>query len=107
MVAGYQVFAVNPVSVSRYRDRHAVSGAKSDPGRRAGTGGPGPHRPAQPPARLAAGDSDLAEAVKVLARAHQSMIWSRRQHANLCVPGISSAALTSRVAHPVGLDYSI
>ena len=30
--------------------------------------------------RPAAGDSDLAEAVKVLARAHQSMIWSRRRH---------------------------
>src|SRR5690349_12981761 len=30
--AGYQVYAINPLSVSRYRDRHAVSGAKSDPG---------------------------------------------------------------------------
>lgn len=30
--AGYQVFAVNPKAVSRYRDRHTVSGAKSDPG---------------------------------------------------------------------------
>jgi transposase len=30
--AGYQVFAVNPMSTSRYRERHAVSGAKSDPG---------------------------------------------------------------------------
>ena len=71
------------MSVSRYRDRHAVSGAKSDPGDakvladlvRTGRHN---HRPA-------AGDSDLAGAVKVLARAHQSMIWSRRQHANrLC-----------------------
>ena len=32
LAAGYRVFAVNPMSVSRYRDRHAVSGAKSDPG---------------------------------------------------------------------------
>ena len=32
--------------------------------------------------RPVAGDSDLAEAVKVLARAHQSMIWTRRRHAN-------------------------
>src|SRR6204780_4889117 len=80
VAAGYQVFAVNPMSTSRYRDRHSTSGAKSDPGdakvladmvrtdRRN-------HRPAAP-------DSDLAEAVKVLARAHQSMIWSRRQHAS-------------------------
>ena len=80
IAAGYQVFAVNPMSVSRYRDRHGVSGAKSDPGDakvladlvRTDRHN---HRPA-------AGDSDLAEAVKVLARAHQSMIWSRRQHAS-------------------------
>ena len=32
MAAGYQVFAVNPMSTSRYRDRHSTSGAKSDPG---------------------------------------------------------------------------
>src|ERR1700687_1232903 len=30
--AGYQMYAINPLSVSRYRDRHSVSGAKSDPG---------------------------------------------------------------------------
>src|SRR5450759_419533 len=28
--AGYQVYAVNPLAVSRYRERHGVSGAKSD-----------------------------------------------------------------------------
>jgi transposase len=80
IAAGYQVFAVNPLSVSRYRDRHGVSGAKSDPGDakvladlvRTDRHN---HRPA-------AGDSDLAQAVKALARAHQSMIWSRRQHAS-------------------------
>ena len=33
--------------------------------------------------RPVAGDSELAEAVKVLARAHQSMIWSRRRQANM------------------------
>lgn len=32
VAAGYQVYAVNPKAVSRYRDRHAVSGAKSDSG---------------------------------------------------------------------------
>jgi transposase len=32
VAAGYQVFAVNPMSASRYRDRHGSSGAKSDPG---------------------------------------------------------------------------
>jgi len=30
--AGYQVYAVNPYAASRYRDRHATSGAKSDAG---------------------------------------------------------------------------
>jgi transposase len=30
--AGYQVFAVNPLAVARYRERHQVSGAKSDAG---------------------------------------------------------------------------
>ena len=28
---GYQVYAINPLAVARYRDRHRVSGAKSDP----------------------------------------------------------------------------
>ena len=32
IAAGCQVFAVNPPSVSRYWERHSVSGAKSDPG---------------------------------------------------------------------------
>ncbi len=32
VAAGYQVFAINPLSVDRYRDRHSTSGAKSDPG---------------------------------------------------------------------------
>jgi hypothetical protein len=78
--AGYQVFAVNPKSTSRYRDRHSVSGAKSDPGDakvladmvRTDRHN---HRPI-------VGDSDLAGAIKVLARAHQSMIWSRTRQTN-------------------------
>jgi Transposase/Transposase IS116/IS110/IS902 family len=75
VAAGYQVYAVNPMSTSRYRDRHSTSGAKSDPGDakvladmvRTDRHN---HRPV-------AGDSELAEAIKVLARAHQTMIWSR------------------------------
>ena len=69
VAAGYQVFAINPFSVSRYRDRHNVAGAKSDPGDakvladlvRTDRHN---HRPV-------AGDSDEAAGVKVLARAHQ------------------------------------
>jgi transposase/transposase IS116/IS110/IS902 family protein len=79
VAAGYQVFAVNPLSVSRYRERHAVSGAKSGAGDAKVLAGlvrtdRHNHRPAAP-------DTDLAEAVKVLARAHQSMIWNRRRQA--------------------------
>jgi hypothetical protein len=32
LAAGYQVFAINPMSVACYRERHSTSGAKSDPG---------------------------------------------------------------------------
>src|SRR5439155_26482891 len=32
LAAGYQVYAINPLAASRYRERHATSGAKSDPG---------------------------------------------------------------------------
>ena len=80
VAAGYRVLAVNPMSTSRYRERHSTSGAKSDPGdafvlaELARTDGHN-HRPA-------AGDSELAEAVKVLARAHQSMIWTRQRQVN-------------------------
>ena len=78
--AGYQVFAVNPLAVARYRDRHQVSGAKSDAGDaklladlvRTDRHN---HRPL-------AGDSPDVEAIKVLARAHQNLIWSRTQHTN-------------------------
>jgi transposase len=78
--AGYQVYAINPFAVSRYRDRHAVSGAKSDPGDALVLADlvrtdRHQHRP------LAA-DSELAEAVKLLARAHQSLIWTRQREQN-------------------------
>ncbi len=80
VAAGYTVLAVNPLSTSRYRERHSTSGAKSDPGDAkvladlARTDAHN-HRPV-------AGDSELAEAVKVLARAHQAMIWSRQRQTN-------------------------
>lgn len=32
VAAGYRVYAINPRAVARYRDRHSVSGAKSDAG---------------------------------------------------------------------------
>jgi transposase len=78
--AGYEVYAINPLAVSRYRDRHAVSGAKSDPGDAQVLADlvrtdRHQHRPV-------AADSELAEAVKVLARAHQSLVWARQRQLN-------------------------
>jgi transposase len=80
VAAGYQVFAVNPMSTSRYRDRHSTSGAKSDPGDakvladmvRTDRHN---HRPVS-------ADSETVQAIKILARAHQSMIWSRGRQTN-------------------------
>jgi transposase len=81
VAAGYEVFAVNPMSTSRYRDRHSTSGAKSDPGDakvladmvRTDRHN---HRPV-------AADSETVQVVKVLARAHQTMVWSRKRQTNL------------------------
>ena len=72
---GRQVYPVNPMAVARYRDRHSIAGRKSDHGdavvlanvlrtdRHA-------HRPL--PA-----DSELAQAIAVLARAQQDAVWDR------------------------------
>jgi transposase len=75
VAAGYEVFAVNPMSVARYRERHSTSRAKSDAG--------DAHVLAEI-ARLdrvhhrpVAADSGLAEAVKLVARTHQTLIWDR------------------------------
>ena len=50
LAAGYRVYAINPRSASRYRDRHHVGGAKSDAGDARLLADPRPHRPPQPPA---------------------------------------------------------
>jgi transposase len=76
--AGYQVFAINPLSSARYRERYSTSGAKSDVG--------DAHvlaeivRLDRDHHRQVAGDSDLADAVKLLARAHQTAVWERTRH---------------------------
>ena len=78
IAAGYEVFAINPMSVARYRERHSTSGAKSD-----------------------AGDAHvLAEIVRWIGRitgrwpgtpswvrrsswwpaSHQSLVWDRTRH---------------------------
>ena len=80
VAAGYRVLAVNPMSTSRYRERHSTSGAKSDAGD--ARCWPTWRAPTRHNHRPVAGDSELAEAVKVLARAHQTMIWTRQRQIN-------------------------
>ena len=78
IAAGYRVYAINPLQVARYRERHRTSGAKSDIA--------DAHtltdmvRTDRHQLRPVAGDSDAGEAVKVLARAHQRLIWERTRH---------------------------
>ncbi|MGC1781078.1 MAG: IS110 family transposase [Acidobacteriaceae bacterium] len=84
--SGYRVYAINPMAVARYRDRHRVSGAKSD-------GADAKlladlvrtdrhnHRPLE-------GDSAQAEAIKVLARAHQNLIWTRARQISALRAGL-------------------
>lgn len=78
VAAGYTVYALNPRSAARYRERHTISGAKSDAADahalaeivrldRAGR-------------RPVAGDSTLAEGIKLAARAHQGLVWERTRH---------------------------
>jgi Transposase/Transposase IS116/IS110/IS902 family len=75
VAAGYVVYAVNPLQASRYRERHGVSGAKSDRG--------DAHmltdmvRTDSHQLRAVAGDSPDAGAVKVVARTHKTLIWER------------------------------
>jgi transposase len=75
VAAGYRVFPVNPLQAARFRDRHQVSGAKSDAG--------DAHaladmvRTDSHQLRPAAGDSPEAGGIKVLARTHKTLIWER------------------------------
>jgi len=78
VAAGYQVYPINPLQVARYRERHGVSGAKSDPG--------DAHtladmvRTDRHQLRPIAGDSPEADAVKVVTRAHKTLVWERTRH---------------------------
>jgi transposase len=89
IAAGYVVLAVNPLQAARFRDRLGVSGAKSDAG--------DAHvladmvRTHAHELRPVAGDSPEAEAIKVVARTHKTLIWERTRH-------------TQRLRHAL-LDY--
>ena len=77
---GRAVYAINPLAVARYRERHSVARAKSD------------HADAMTLAnilrvdahlhRRLPADSELCQAITVLARAHQDAIWRRTKAHN-------------------------
>src|SRR5690349_9972666 len=78
IAAGYHVYPVNPLQVARFRERLGVSGAKSDTA--------DAHvladmvRTFREQLRPSAGDSGAAEAVKVVTRAHKTLVWERTRH---------------------------
>ncbi|MCX4879037.1 IS110 family transposase [Streptomyces sp. NBC_00847] len=75
IASGYQVYAINPRQVARFKERYASSGAKSDKGDAHALADMVRIDRAQ--LRPVAGDSEQAQAVKVVARAHQTLIWER------------------------------
>jgi len=93
---GRKVYPVNPMSVARYRDRHSVAGRKSDHGDAVVLANVlrtdmHAHRPL--PA-----DTELAQAIAVLARAQQDTVWARttahnklRSHLREYYPGFLAA----------------
>jgi transposase len=98
---GRPVYAINPLAVARYRERHAVSGKKSD------------HADAVVLANILRtdrvahrplpADSELVRAIAVLARAQQDAVWDRTQaHHKLrsllreYYPGLLAAFRTTR-----------
>ena len=95
VAAGYVVFPVNPLQASRYRERHGVSGAKSDQG--------DSHmladmvRTDSHQLRPAAGDSPEAGGIKVVARTHKTLIWERTR-------GVQRLRYQLRVYFPAALE---
>ena len=76
--AGYQVYGLNPKQVARFKERYNLSGAKSDAA--------DAHaladmvRAERHQLRAVAADTPDAQAIKVVARAHQTLIWERTRH---------------------------
>ena len=77
--AGYQVFGPNPKQVARFKERYNLSGKKDDAA--------DAHaladmvRAERHQLRAVAADTAGGQAVKVVARAHQTLIWERTRHA--------------------------
>ena len=98
---GRKVYPINPMAVARYRDRHSVAGRKSDHGDSFVLASVlrtdlHAHRPL--PA-----DTELAQAIAVLARAQQDAVWDRttahnklRSHLREYFPGFLAAFAGAR-----------
>jgi transposase len=86
VAAGYQVYAVNPRSVARYRERYSVSGAKSDRGDAKVLADL--VRTDRHNHRQVAGDSGEVLGIGVLARSHKNLIRERTRHANSLRSGL-------------------
>ncbi|WP_425824645.1 IS110 family transposase [Streptomyces fractus] len=102
---GRKVYSINPMAVARYRERHRVARAKSD------------HADAMALANILRtdadfhrplpADSELAQAISVLARAQQDAVWNRAQLNNQLRSHLKQyfpAALAAFQVRGIGLD---
>jgi transposase len=110
VAAGYQVYAINPLAAARYRERHTTSRARSDRGDAKVLADL--VRTDRQNHRQVAPDSELLEAIKVLARAHQSLIWTRGQQLNALRSALREFYPGALVAfdefgHPDAIESSI
>ncbi|MET9040792.1 IS110 family transposase [Streptomyces mirabilis] len=102
---GRKVYSINPMAVARYRERHRVTRAKSDHADAMALANilrtdADVHRPL--PA-----DSELAQAISVLARAQQDAVWNRAQLSNQLRSHLKQyfpAALAAFQVRGIGLD---
>jgi transposase len=103
--SGRKVYSINPMAVARYRERHTVARAKSDHADAVALANilrtdADAHRPL--PA-----DSELVQAIAVLARAQQDAAWNRGQLSNQLRSHLKQyfpAALAAFQVRGVGLD---
>jgi transposase len=102
---GRAVYSINPMAVARYRERHRVTRAKSDHADAMALANilrtdADMHRPL--PA-----DSELVQAIAVLARAQQDAVWNRGQLSNQLRSHLKQyfpAALAAFQVRGIGLD---
>ncbi len=101
--AGFQVFAVNPLSVSRYRDRYRVGGGKSDPSDAKVLANL--VRTDRHNHRLIAADTEQATAIRLLARGHQTLIRARTRQTNQLRAGLLQYYPGALLAFGADLDH--